>query len=88
MTGPHGAGMGYVGPELNDTDLPRSQQNANTPPVASVLQVIEQGLQDYIVRPLYDFGFRALSTDNSAGDELGGVIFRDAKPGSRRKSIL
>ncbi|MEZ6032844.1 MAG: hypothetical protein R3C17_07115 [Planctomycetaceae bacterium] len=56
--------------------------------MANVLQVIEQGLQDYIVRPLYDFGFRALSTDNSAGDELGGVIFRDAKPGSRRKSIL
>lgn len=86
--GNDGAGMGYVGPELNDTDLPRSQQNTNTPLVASVPQVIEPGLQDHIVRPLHDFGFRALSTNNSAGDELGGVIFRDAKLSSRRKNIL
>ncbi|MCA9012804.1 MAG: hypothetical protein KDB01_23795, partial [Planctomycetaceae bacterium] len=34
LTRPHGPGMGYVGPagpEPNDTDLPRSKQNANTP---------------------------------------------------------
>ena len=36
--------------------------------------------QDHIVRPLHDFGFRTSSTINSAGGELGGVIFRDEKP--------